>query len=256
MGSEDKCESCIFCGSSELTEEHLVADWAVRAFLRSRRTDGTFSGTFVAPETMRIDASPPPSTARVVCRSCNNEWLSVIDSEAAQVLKPLIRGDAEVSLDKTAQASVAAWIFKCALTFDAAGNGENGPLKSLRAQFCSSRKAPPGCVIYAGPATPVPWTVPGIPEVAGVRMFGVRPANGIANVTLDMKTPEGKPAGTSTFSVPIPGYQVMLGALYAYLGGRVPPVAPNSLTEFSQIWPAREQPVVVRCDRRGLKNAA
>src|SRR3954452_11691485 len=113
MCSKDKCESCIFCGSSELTEEHLVADWAVRAFLRTRRTDGTFSGTFVAPETMRIDASPPPSTARVGCRSCNNEELSVIDSEAAQGSNPLTGGEGEVSLDTTAQASVAAWPRRC-----------------------------------------------------------------------------------------------------------------------------------------------
>ncbi len=233
-----------------------MADWAVRAFLKSRRTDGAFSGTFVAPGQMRIDAEPPQSTARIVCTRCNNEWLSVIDSDAAKVLKPLIRGDAEVTLDKSAQSAVAAWVFKCALTFDAAQNGESGSLQSLRAQFRSSRKAPPGCVIYAGPAIPVPWTVPGIPEVAGVRMFGVRPANGIANVTLDAKTPDGEPAGTSTFSVPIPGYQVMLGALFAYLGGPVPPVAPDSLREFTQIWPPRDQSVIVRCDRRGLKDAA
>lgn len=41
----------------------------------------------------------------------------------------------------------------------------------------------------------------------------------------------------SPTSIPIPGYQVMLGGLYAYLGGRVSPIAPESLEGFVRIWP-------------------
>ena len=31
-----------------------------------------------------------------------------------------------------------------------------------------------------------------------------------------------------------------------YLGGQVPPIAPESLIGFEQVWPTRDEPVVVR----------
>jgi hypothetical protein len=38
----------------------------------------------------------------------------------------------------------------------------------------------------------------------------------------------------------------MLGDLCAYLGGEISPIAPESLVGFEQVWPAREEPVIVR----------
>ncbi len=200
---------------------------------------------------MRLSPEEPISTAKVVCRSCNNQWLSVIDNAAAEVLKPLIRGDDTVTLNESDQAVFAAWIYKCALIFDAAANGNDGGLVSLRADFKDSRKAGPGCVIYAGPAPPMPFTVPGIPEVAGLRMFGVRPISGTLRLTVNVKSTDGSVSPGTPTSIPIPGYQVMLGGLYAYLGGRVSPVSEESLEDFVQVWPASAESVTVSPALRG-----
>lgn len=251
MTSFGELDECIFCGDSDMTEEHLIAAWVLRAFHRQRRPDPGFSGGFTGPHQMRLSPEEPISTAKVVCRSCNNQWLSVIDNAAAEVLKPLIRGDDTVTLDEGEQAVFAAWIYKCALIFDAAANGNDGGLVPLREGFKDSRKAGPGCVMYAGPAPPMPFTVPGIPEVAGLRMFGVRPISGTLRLAVNVQSADGTVSPGAPTSIPIPGYQVMLGGLYAYLGGRVSPITPESLEGFAQIWPASPEPVTVSPALRG-----
>jgi hypothetical protein len=137
------------------------------------------------------------------------------------------------------------------LILDAAENGNDGDLVPLREGFEASRKAGPGCVIYAGPAPPMPFSVPGIPEIAGLRMFGIRPISGTMRLTVNVQNPDGTVGPGTPTTIPIPGYQVMLGGLYAYLGGSVSPITPESLEGFVQIWPASPQPVTVSPALRG-----
>ena len=56
--------------------------------------------------------------------------------------------------------------------------------------------------------------------------------------------------------IPIPGYRVMVGALWAYLGGQVCPVDEEALKGFVQIWPARDEPVTVRAGSLITRDAA
>lgn len=54
-------------------------------------------------------------------------------------------------------------------------------------------------------------------------MFGVRPANGTMRLTVDVQNEDGTVTPGTPTSIPIPGYQVMLGGLNAYLVGGSPP---------------------------------
>jgi hypothetical protein len=237
MPSPITLERCIFCGQQEVSEEHIIAAWALRAFARSRKPDKSFAGTFKARDQLKVEATEPVQTAGVTCKTCNNGWLSLIDNDAARVLKPLIRGESQVALDAAGQTAFAAWIYKCALIFDAAQHGVDGELASLRTGFMESRLAGPGCQIYAGPTgAPAPFELPGLEKKLAFRLFGVRPANGTVRLSINGEVSE----------IPIPGYQVLLGNLCAYLGGQVPPITPESLVGFEQVWPARDEPVVVR----------
>jgi hypothetical protein len=233
-----------------MSEEHLIAAWVLRAFLRQSHPSTALSGTFVSDDQMRLHAEEPISTAKVVCRRCNNEWLSSIDNAAASVLKPLIRGDETVILDGAGQSAFAAWIYKCALIFDASANGNNGDLVLLREQFMATRQAGPGCVIYAGPAGPPPLRVQGLPGIS-LRLFGVRPINGTLNLAVDVKTHDGGTLSGSPTAIAIPGYQVMLGGVHAYLGGPISPVSPESLEQFQQIWPVAAPHAAVSPTLRG-----
>lgn len=240
-------DRCLFCDGTDMTEEHLIADWAHRAFARKRKPDSSLRGAFVGPGRLRLDDGDATATAKVICRECNNQWLSQIDNDAAKVLRPLIRGEREVALDRAAQDAVAAWIYKTALIFDAAEHGHDGPLASLRPIFRASRKAGPGCVIWAGPASTPPSLAVGTPPTTvNLWMLGVRPANGTILLAGNIDNQDGTiTPGTPTI-IPIPGYQIMVGALWAYLGGPVPPVASESLRGFEQVWPARDETVRLR----------
>jgi len=238
--------SCIYCGDTDLTEEHVIADWVARAFARKRRPGPSLGGAFVGREQMRVQAQPSPQTAKVVCGACNNGWLSTIDEAASKVLKPLIRGERAVTLDRAAQTAFGSWLFKTALTFDAADAGSAGRLAPQRASFHAARRPPSGLLIFAGPAPEIPWSVPGIPEVAAIRLFGLRPLDGVFNLNLRVNNPDGTPAeaAKAPVKVPIPGYQIMLGALFAYMCSRIKFL--DLSDDFVQVWPTVADEVEIR----------
>ena len=228
-----------------MTEEHIVADWVLRAFLRSRTRRSDLGGSLIGPNEVWITPGEAISTARVVCRRCNNEWLSGLDNAAAQALKPLIRGRTDVVLGAEAQSAVSAWIFKCALIFDASQCGESGPLSTLRSGFAQERLAPPGSTICAGPAPQMPFTIDGIPEIAGLTCFGVRPTSGIANVSINLNASDGTTTALPPRQVPTPGWTVMLGRVNAIISGQRGPIVPTPEWRFQRIWPASAEAVTL-----------
>ncbi len=192
---------------------------------------------------LHLEAGDPTLTARVVCQACNNGWMSGIDRAAAEALKPLIQGRSTVSLNGDAQAAVAAWIYKSALTFDAFENGDAGPLVTSRPGFMATRAAPAGCTIYLGPAVPTPFTIEGVPGVAGLALFGVDETQAPMNMTLKIESPTG--VHVSDFAIPMPGYVVRLGHLHAVISGVRGPIVPTPDRGFACIWPVSALPATV-----------
>jgi hypothetical protein len=239
-----------------MTEEHLIASWAYRAFAKQRKPTGGIRLT-LSDGRVRADDGDAEITAKVICRSCNNGWLSRIDNAAAQVMRPLIRGQHEVTLDCEGQAAVAAWIYKSALMFDAADHGVHGQLNSLRDGFRTSGQAGPGCIIYVGPADrPPSATVGDPPTEVNFWTLGILPTKRMLRLTGTVVSADGASQSTSTSELPIPGYRIMVGALWAYLGGQVCPVDEDALDGFSQVWPAKDANVVVRAASLVTQDAA
>jgi hypothetical protein len=119
-------DRCVFCDDTDMSEAHLIADWAHRAFARKRKPDTFLSGTFSGSSEFRVHTVATQSRlAKVICRTCNNGWLSKSDNAASQVLRPLVRGEREMRLDRAQQRAVAAWIYKTALIVDAAEHGRH-----------------------------------------------------------------------------------------------------------------------------------
>lgn len=232
-----------------MTEEHLIADWAHRAFGKSRKPQGILRATIAKDGRLTTHDGDPAPTAKVVCRACNNGWLSGIDNAAAKVMRSLLRGEREVDLDPEGQSAVAAWVYKCALIFDAVQHGRDGPLASVRALFMDTKLAGPGCAIYVGPSLPPPSLVVGDPPTTvNLWTLGIRPADGTMNLTVNVESADGSSTtpGTPT-EIPIPGYQITVGGLNAYLGGRVIfPIAAESLKGYALVWPVQEATVTAR----------
>jgi hypothetical protein len=79
--------------------------------------------------------------------------------------------------------------------------------------------------------------MPGVPSPVLFWPMGIKPADGTLRLQANIIGADGK--STTTISdLRIPGYQIMIGALWAYLGGQVSPVAEESLQRFAQLWPA------------------
>jgi hypothetical protein len=112
--------TCLFCTSTRLTLEHVWPDWISKYLFGEPKT-----GRFIA---MRFDgtnrtpvgtfrASELDQKARLVCATCNNGWMSEVESYAKPVLQPLLRGHS-VTLGEHDQAGLLAWIILRAMILE------------------------------------------------------------------------------------------------------------------------------------------
>lgn len=105
--------TCIFCGGKGLTREHAFADW-LRPYLRSAQPEHYFGDHDVLPSggtassIKKWSGDPHSRRLRVVCRTCNEGWMSKLQQAAKPYLLPLVEGRSCV-LGETAQSILAAW---------------------------------------------------------------------------------------------------------------------------------------------------
>jgi len=113
-----------FCGDTETSQEHLIADWATRTFAE-RRKPSLLGGVPAQDDgpTRLTSLGPHVPTAGVTCRTCNNGWIATLDRRTSEFAKPLVRGDAPVTLDPDRQTVLAAWLMQTAVVCDAAVHG-------------------------------------------------------------------------------------------------------------------------------------
>lgn len=113
---------CIFCDSASgarLTKEHVFPDWLRQLFPRSpndSHTRGQASWAGLEPTTAVTKGQGQAGSRRVkvVCKDCNNGWLSNMENQIKPLLMRLIRGEPCV-LDTHAQRTLAAWAAKTAM---------------------------------------------------------------------------------------------------------------------------------------------
>jgi hypothetical protein len=103
---------CVFCGSRDLTREHVLPDWLTEIGLDREPAMHHAGPLNRLPR--QWSAKPFATTVKMVCAACNNGWLSQLEGEAKPVIAPLIRGEAR-RLPYDDQALIAAWTCKTAL---------------------------------------------------------------------------------------------------------------------------------------------
>lgn len=226
--------SCVFCGGTDMSQEHLVADWATRAFTRSRKP--VLLGAVLTDDdgpTRAASFGPHVPKAGVTCRPCNNGWIATMDRETSEFAKPLVRGDAPVTLGPARQTLLAAWLMKTAIVCDTADNGATGPLATgIAKPFMAARQPSWKHRMFLDVARPNP---PGL-FVFGTRML----TGGSANITVTVQTEDER--HTTTTTVPVPAYQIMVGALTAFMTG---PVSPILVSDYASVWPTTTGDILV-----------
>jgi hypothetical protein len=99
-----------------MSKKHFWPAWA-SALIGSdgvNRIEAKYTVNFPSfrPQNVSTQERPGPTKTkklRVVCKNCNNEWMSGIEERAKPILTPLILGT-QATLNYAEQTVVAAWI--------------------------------------------------------------------------------------------------------------------------------------------------
>lgn len=113
---------CIFCGGGGLTKEHIWSEWTWPYF-NAPKAENHSQGFYEVPlsdlskpirdEVIRRQGDVQNFRLRVVCKKCNNEWMSGVDSQAKGILAPMMAGN-QTTLDAGKQRILATWFaLKC-----------------------------------------------------------------------------------------------------------------------------------------------
>lgn len=134
---------CIFCGGAALTKEDVWPQWVIKLLQKS--TDE------IVPMQARRNKDPlrkwPKMGNRVLefngaCQSCNNGWMSTLESETAPILIPMITNHPAI-LDSMQQLQLARWTMKFAMLFESMDGGGRFYTDGDRSNFRATL-APPG----------------------------------------------------------------------------------------------------------------
>jgi hypothetical protein len=112
--------TCIFCGGTPLTGEHLWPRWFSKIVpkVATHHHGVRIRQALIAHDTVAIGADPeflkrrpgdPASRIyRIVCKSCNEGWMGRVETAAIPVMTALIKGE-QVSVQVHGQRTVAVW---------------------------------------------------------------------------------------------------------------------------------------------------
>src|SRR3954468_13090910 len=116
---------CAFCPySAKLSAEHIWSEWMrdllpIKRFRFYRRDENRVPVTTWNKSNLDV-------TAKVVCKRCNEGWMSDLESSHAKVaLQPLILGDQHITISEKRSRSLALFAFKTAVVIDHMGRDGN-----------------------------------------------------------------------------------------------------------------------------------
>lgn len=104
--------TCVFCGATPLTNEHVLPQWLRAAFPdvdnRALHIRESLTNQH-AREGSLLDA-----TAKIVCGSCNSGWMNELEAGVRDFIPRMIRGK-RTMLGARRQAALATWAVKTAM---------------------------------------------------------------------------------------------------------------------------------------------
>jgi hypothetical protein len=105
--------SCIFCGRTADSKEHLWPAWIHRR-VRTRESVRTQIG-----KTPHAWTTNPEIKIKSVCTDCNNGWMSALENRSIPTLGSLVQ-DLTVPLDAAQQELISIWAVKTIMVLESA----------------------------------------------------------------------------------------------------------------------------------------
>lgn len=148
---------CIFCSAPHLSKEHIWPTWCHDLLVKTGiPTKGNISQHIVGRKdsvlTNHVNEKQGPifnKRLRVVCRSCNNEWMGALEEKIKPVLTLLISGGVG-TLKPFDQKMVAEWAVLKAMVVEQSKKEEEVFTAEQREEFRTSRTIPSGVFVWMG----------------------------------------------------------------------------------------------------------
>jgi hypothetical protein len=144
--------SCIFCGASgPLTNEHVIPDWLQRYVGGSEKS--TFRGVHLSAIGMPLSerkASGSSLTLGTVCATCNNGWMSDLESSFGSLLPRLEANMSPRQFSTAERRTIALWIVKTGIIVNYSSNYRTILPASVAHMLSQSRNVPAGIKVFGG----------------------------------------------------------------------------------------------------------
>ncbi|MER7919052.1 MULTISPECIES: hypothetical protein [unclassified Streptomyces] len=224
-------KKCIFCPSNADSAEHVLPDWLNRwgpgggSGVRQLNVNGT---------PVIENGGPFSKKLKIVCRPCNNVWMSGMETEVRPTLVRVFEWDgrAPLQLDAGEQLALARWAFKTAVVAAHVGGQPTFPFQQCR-DFRSTDTLP-ACFIRIGATEPPPvGYTHGGESYDLVAEFQYLPANATAEIN-------GARSTFLLYRAAFRLYNVAFDLLgYDHPAYQFTPVLPQAIQDaLTQIWPS------------------
>jgi hypothetical protein len=143
---------CDFCGHrGPRAKEHIWSAWLLREFgLETSTMDNTHIALAGGAVSKRVQSASSMRYGRV-CSTCNNGWMSELESDVKPILMELISSiDSKDKLVEDEANVLALWAFKTAIVRNAGTNYRSIVPKEHYRYLYEVRKIPPGVYIDLG----------------------------------------------------------------------------------------------------------
>jgi len=143
---------CLFCGTSgPLTDEHVYGKWLRKLGYTGEGVREIVPGD--GSERIIQRGGPFSKTLKIVCRPCNNEWMSGMETAAEPLLTAMFNAcGSSLRLDETARLTLARWAFKTIANISRINYSDPFPLVHRR-EFRHAGQPPQHAQVRIGAAS-------------------------------------------------------------------------------------------------------
>lgn len=137
---------CIFCGSTNLSREHVFPEWSHK-YMRPRKGKKQMGLSVIAYPTRRDTKLVPLHgenrdwKVKCVCGKCNNGWMSDLEKLVKPLMLPMIKGES-IILDPSHQTLIATWAVLKAMVAQYRDSKRDTP-HHLQRKYLRARLKPP-----------------------------------------------------------------------------------------------------------------
>lgn len=182
-------KQCIFCGGGKLSKEHFWSAWMAEYLPRypdGRRVEHyiTFTKKFKLsrpPEAQTRPGQTWTKKLRVVCKKCNNGWMSVLENEAKPILLSLMASKPHI-LDVPVLQLLSRWIAMKVMVVEFSKQNGAVSRREERRRFMQSQEIPENFRIWISQCGQGGWESSFLRHAATLTPAGMVPENEFNNV--------------------------------------------------------------------------